>query len=37
MEITKGENMGEQTYENTVNAYHELKNAGFMDKGNNLL
>lgn len=29
--------MGEQTYENTVNAYHELKNAGFLDKGTNLL
>lgn len=29
--------MGEQTYENTVNAYHELKNAGYLDKGNNIV
>lgn len=29
--------MGKQTYENTVNAYHELKNAGYLDKGNNIV
>ncbi len=29
--------MGKQTYENTVNAYHELKNAGYLDKGNKMV